>query len=434
MSTIAELLVKIGADSSGLNKELAKTQGNIQTAFSANPINEFTGALTGATNGISGMIGKISGLAALAAGGFGLGAMVEGAVNAGENIYQLSTKMGITAAEASNLNKILKLTGADTDTFASAMMRLDKNYKASGEAGEKVRNVLKTFGVSLTDDTERLLPLNQQLANLSKGYKLAAENGVEQEYLMATLGTRGLALAKTLKDYDEAARNAAKTKGIGLDPAKMHELKQEMEIVKMQAGQMGLAFTGALAPVAQEVFPPIMSGLQSTAAFLAENKSGVIGYTKEVLTLVVAYKSLQALSTVAGSIGTAWQVAAAQVEASMVATGTATATLTASQEKSITRAVAASNKGYAKMEADAVKAAQAMGLSAEETATVISEKSVQIATEAAATAESIRTKMTTAFLQSGVAATEFAVVTNEALASTGIAATEAAVSKNGSDN
>ena len=94
MSTIAELLVKIGADNSGLKKTLSDSQSNIQSAFSANPVNEFTNALTGATNGISGMVGKISGLATLAAGGFGLASMVQGAVDAGESIYQLSTKMG----------------------------------------------------------------------------------------------------------------------------------------------------------------------------------------------------------------------------------------------------------------------------------------------------------------------------------------------------
>ena len=44
----------------------------------------------------------------------------------------------------------------------------------------------------------------------------------------------------------------------------MHELKQELDLVSMQASQIGLAFTGAFAPVAEQLFPPIMDGLQAS--------------------------------------------------------------------------------------------------------------------------------------------------------------------------
>jgi hypothetical protein len=429
MSTIAELLVKIGGDNAGLKKILADSQSGIEKTFSANPINEFTGALGGATNGISGMIGKISGLAALAAGGFGLGTLVEGAVNAGESVYQLSTRMGITSAEASNLNRILKLTGGDSDSFGTAMMRLDKNFSDTGETGDKTRAVLSAFGISLTDSNGKLLPLNQQLAEMSKGYKLAAANGLQQEFVMQTLGTRGLSLVKTLKDYDEAAENASKIKGIGLDPKQMHDLKQELDVVSLQAGQMGLAFTGALAPVAQELFPPIMSGLQRTASFLADNKTGVMELTKDALELVVAYKSMQLLASTGNSVNTFWQNAAAQAAASTAKQEVAATELSVVQERTITRSVAASDKMYAKMQADAVKTAQTAGLSAEETATIITEKCIQIATKAAEAAAAIRTQMTEAFLQSNIAAAESAVVINKALASTGVAAAEAAAVK-----
>lgn len=428
-STIAELLVKIGADNAGLKTVLVDSKSGIQTAFSANPVNEFTGAMNGATNSISSMIGKFSGLAALTAGGFGLGSIVQSAVDAGESVYQLSTRMGISAGEGVELSRILKLTGGDTQTFSAAMLRLDKSYSSSNEAGERCRAVLDAVGVSLKDGNGKLLPLNQQLEQLSKGYQVAAASGQQEEFLMNTLGARGLALANTLKDYSEAKEAASKVKGVGLDPAQMHELDIEMKALSMEASQVGLAFTGALAPVAQEVFPPIMSGLQNTAAFLSQNKSGVVELTKDVLEFAVAYKSVQLLSSAAGKIGNVWQTAAAQAEISIAATGTATEKLTAQQERSISRAVSASNKGYAKMEADAVKAAQAMGLKTEEYAALVSEKSTQIATEASLAAEKIRTNMTAAFLQSNASAVESAAIINEAIASTGAAATEAAAIK-----
>ncbi len=87
MSTIAELLVKIGGDNSGLKKTLDDSQSSVQTAFSTIPITNFTGAISGAADGIGGMIGKLTGLATLAAGGFGLGAIVDSAAHRRPQTY-----------------------------------------------------------------------------------------------------------------------------------------------------------------------------------------------------------------------------------------------------------------------------------------------------------------------------------------------------------
>ena len=429
ISTIAELLVKIGANNDGLKSKLSESESAIQKALSANPVTAFTDSISGVTNGISGVIGKMSGLVALTAGGFGLGAIIDNAVNAGESVYQLSTKFGITAKEASELSRILKLTGGDTQTFSTAMLRLDKAYSSSGESGDKCRAVLDATGVTLKDSSGKLLPLNQQLENLSKGYKLAAASGQQEEFIMNTLGARGMALVGTLKNLAEAKEDAAKVTGAGLDPQKMHDLKRELDVISLQSTQVGLALTGALAPIATELFPPIMNGLKGTAEFLVANKTAVIDLTEDALQLVAAYKGIQLAVGASSAISSFWTKAALDATASSSAQILAAGELSIAQERAIARTVAASNKGYTKMQADAVKAAQAMGLSAEETAVIITEKSVQIATESASTAEAIRTQMTAAFLRSSTAATEFATVANTAIASTGIAATEAAAVK-----
>ncbi len=429
MSTIAELLVKIGADNSGLKRTLSDSQSSVQNAFSTLPVTNFTGAVNGATSGISGMISKLTGLTALAAGGFGLGAIVGSAVSAGEAVHELSERFGISTSEAVTLARVLKLTEGDSASFASAMMRLDKNFTASGEAGEKTRATLALFGVSLTDSTGKLLPLTEQLANLSKGYKLAQANGLQQEFVMETLGVRGMALVKTLEDYQEASEKAALVKGVGLDPERLHELHMNMEVVSIQAGQMGLAFADALAPVAEELFPPIMSGLQATATFLAENKGQIVELTTAALELAAAYKGIQLLGSAAGTIAAFWQNAAAQATAAAVAQEVAAAGLTDAQERAIVRTIAASDKMYAKMQADAVKTAQAAGLSAEETAAVISAKCVEIAEAGSVAAAKIRTDMTAAFLAQAEAAKLAAAETAAANKMAAASATTAAAAE-----
>ncbi len=297
------------------------------------------------------------------------------------------------------MSRILNITGGDADTMAKAMLRLDKSYTTAGLSGDKTRAVLEATGVSLTDASGKLLPMNQQLEQLSIGFNKALAAGMQEEFLLNTLGSRGLALAQTLKDYSEAKDIASKRTGFGLDPQQMHELDLELKALKMDASQIGLAFTGAFAPIAQELFPPIMSGLQGTANYLTQNKALVVDLTKDVLELAIAYKAVGVASAVSGSIGTLWANAATQVTAAAAAANG----LSQVEETAIARTLAASDKMYAKRMADAVKTAQTAGLAAEESATIITEKCVQIS--AAASAAAVHsTKMTAAFLGTAEAA------------------------------
>ena len=86
MATISEMVIKIGADASGLSAGLNKAQQDINKTFSVNPVNEFSDALTGTTGKVDKLIGSFSSLAKIAATGFGLSSLISGAVEAGSRL------------------------------------------------------------------------------------------------------------------------------------------------------------------------------------------------------------------------------------------------------------------------------------------------------------------------------------------------------------
>lgn len=253
MSVISNLVVKIGADSSGLQKGLTDTQKAIKGAFDVSPIQTFTSEVNNGSKSIESMIGKVKSLTAVAAAGFGLKNLVGGIVGAGDATYRLSQRMNISAGEAAKLNKIMKLTGGDATSASTALMRLDKSFSSTSKEGEKTREVLSATGVALTDNEGRLLPVNDQLKNLADGYKRANQAGYGQEFIMNTLGVRGMALVATLEQYNEAAETASKVQSVGLDPKAMHELNMEIQALQMQASQIGTAMAMAFVPIAQEI-------------------------------------------------------------------------------------------------------------------------------------------------------------------------------------
>ena len=426
MNKISDLQIRIGADASGLKRELNETQVALKTALNTKPIDDASNKIGEISKQTGSLIGNFQKLAIAAGGAFGLGDLISSAVQAGDAVYTLSSRLGISAGEAGQLSRILKLTGGDVNSTATAIMRLDKSFTSAGTAGDRAKTTLANYGVSLTDASGKLLPLNQQLENLATGYKEAKQNGQEQAFLMDTLGVKGMALAQTLDQYTEAAKTASKVQGIGLDPKEMHELNQQMKVMQMESSQVKLAFVAALAPVAQSVFPEIISGLTSTAKFLAQNKQEVRDITKDVVTFLAIYKSIQLAQTTINGGKNIFQTISNAMNAEKIAQEKAQAEIAAKQEAMIAKQVATVERSYDAQRKAAIRAATRMNLSAEETANLIAEKLTAIELKSAETAERVAARMREGFAAAAQAAAASAGEMGVALAGTGTAAEAAA--------
>lgn len=422
MNKISDLQIRIGADASGLKRELNEAQTALKTALNTKPIDDASNKIGEISKQTGNLIGNFQKLATVAGGAFGLGDLISSAVQAGDAVYTLSSRLGISAGEAGQLSRILKLTGGDVNSAATAIMRLDKSFTSAGTAGDKAKTTLANYGVSLTDASGKLLPLNQQLENLATGYKEAKQNGQEQAFLMDTLGVKGMALAQTLDQYTEAAKTASKVQGIGLDPKEMHELNQQMKVMQMESSQVKLAFVAALAPVAQSVFPELISDLTSTAKFLAQNKQEVRDITKDVVTFLAIYKSIQLAQTAVNGGKSIFKTISNAMNAEKIAQEKAQAEIAAKQKAMITKQVAVVERSYDAQRKAAIRAATRMNLSAEETADLIAEKLTAIEIKSTETAERVAARMREGFAAAAQAAASSAGEMDAALAGTGTAA------------
>lgn len=413
MTTVADLLIKIGADGSGLSSELGKTKQEIQKTFSSNPIHEFSGSVDTATGKVNAMLGTLTKFAGVAAAGFGLNAIIESAVNAGESLYQVQQRFNLTAAEAAKLSGILKMTGGDVETAAKSIMRLDKNLANNTVEGKKAAAVLSQMGLSLTDSTGKMKPMNEQLETLAKGYRAANEAGQGQEFLMATLGTRGLALTKTLLNYEEAAQRVSKIQGIGLDSKEAHDIYMDIQEINLQLGKLGTIAGVALGPLAKELLPQIMEGLSWTATQIYKNKDAIATTAVTLTKLIAAYEALKLAKKVASAVSRVVDtVRSSTVDQANEAQQQA---LSKAQERRINKAIADSDRMYAQMRREAIKTANQQNLSAEETQAYMAEKFTQIGLESAQAAERIRVEMTRAFAAVNVEAEKSAAVVSEAV-------------------
>lgn len=416
MATIADLLVKLGADSSGLRSELNKAKSDIHGAFDASPLKTFQGAVDGTAGSMEKLISNFGKFTAAAGAGFGFIQMISGAVEAGARVKELSETMGISAAQASQFSRTVSLAGGDVQTASAAIMRLDKTLSAGGDSAEKAQAMLDAVGVSLQDANGKLLPVNEQLKALSEGYKAATSVGYGQEYLMETLGARGIALTGVLREYTEAAQNAAKVQGVGLDPEDMDRTKKEIDTLKMQASALGTATGAALAPLIEQIIPPLTAGLAASAKYLASNKEEVIGCTKALVGFIAAYKTVTALRASVAALGGLMGAAGTG------AATTATDAITRAQEAQINKRIRLIENAALQEEKAYLKSLQTMQVTEAEKTRLYANYVRQRQAETAKAAAVIRAEMTKTYAEINSAATTSAAVQTGALNSVSKAA------------
>lgn len=230
---------------------------------------------------MSGPIGKAVGVTTAVSAG--LIAMAKSAMTAGNNIYGLAQRMHTTNAEAARMNMVFKLAGADARAAVPAIIRLDKAIQSAGEDGNDITRLLSAFGVVMKDSAGNLLPVNQQLTALAKGYRNAAAAGLESEFVSQLLGARGAELVPVLKDMAELQERAAKIPTTGLlNPDEAHRMNMEWNEMKISMGQLSGAIGAAFMPVVSDLMPDINEAIETLVKGIKDNKSDIESVVKTI--------------------------------------------------------------------------------------------------------------------------------------------------------
>lgn len=282
-------------------------QNAISKMGGASPLAGAASAAQGASAAVSGVTGKLANFAMVAAGGFGIGAIIDNVVNAGEALYQLSNKLHMTTAETSQFKKIMTLSGVDVEVAAKSFAKMDKILAGGGKSAEALQGYLSQFGVSLTDANGKLLPMNQQLDAMAKGYQNAVAQGRGQEFMLETLGAKGLELTKVFENYADAQAAASQIKGVGIDPKSLHEIWLQMNILKAEATQVALGLAQAFIPIAQQILPALIPVLQTVVTFMKDNKEAIAAVVTNGLKLALLYGTATKLASGITTITTAFK-------------------------------------------------------------------------------------------------------------------------------
>ena len=234
------------------------------------------GGVSGLSNSFGLLSAKAAAFMAVATTGAGLFSITEDSMKAGEGIYRLTTRLHTSAAEAAQLSRMFSQTGTDIHAITPLFARLDKQIETAGEKGNATTDAMARFGITLQDEAGNLLPINEQLAQLAKGYQQAAASGQEEAYTAEVLGGRGAALIPVLEQYDDLMEISSHVKTTGLlNPEEAHQAYLKWREMEMEAGQLKLAPGSALLPVAEDLMPNVITGFQNLITDIHDNKDSI---------------------------------------------------------------------------------------------------------------------------------------------------------------
>lgn len=195
------------------------------------------------------------------------------AMKAGENAYQLSQRMNITASEAGHLGNVLAMGNVDTETLYKTMAKLDKQLLSTGSESGNAAQMLSNLGVSLKDANGDLLPVNEQLNQLAVAYQRAAKAGQEEEFIVEVLGSRGQQLIPILREMKDIQEATSDIEPANVDPQEMHQLTIETKKLDLQFASLKKTIGAAFAPLLEEIIPAVASGIKKVHELIkaAEN-------------------------------------------------------------------------------------------------------------------------------------------------------------------
>ncbi|MCI6086625.1 MAG: hypothetical protein MR711_10355 [Selenomonas sp.] len=169
---------------------------------------------------------------------------------------------------------------------------------STGASGNDTTAALERFGVTIQDQQGNLLPLNEQLAQLAKGYQYAVDMGQEEAYTAEVLGARGAALVPLLEQYQDLMQISANVQTTGLlNPEESHKTWLEWKQMEMELGQLKGAIGAALLPVSKELMPEVTEAFRALVQEISEHKDDI---KEAILGWGTALKGVAEIATFVG--------------------------------------------------------------------------------------------------------------------------------------
>jgi len=289
---LMQALLKIKADveGSGAVQALGRAIGGL--SGTAGKVSGGLRGLAGAAGGLSGALGALVPLAT----GAGLAAMAKGAIDAADDMNDLSQKTGVSVENLSKFQQAANASGTSIEGVGAAMIKLNRNM-ATGNAG--AAEALTSLGISATNASGKLKSTDAIMLEVADKFAKMPDGANKTAAAMALFGKAGADMIPMLNGGRKSIEDLAATmtgpfaKGADGLNDKLAELEGKLLI-------LGVGIGTALMPLLNGIANAVLAAANAFAAMPGPIQAIVGGVVALAAACVVLAPAISAVISIAG--------------------------------------------------------------------------------------------------------------------------------------
>lgn len=295
MAMNVDAVLRLGAKVDGLNSIVAFNRGLQSVETTAKGVTGAMRGMTGAAAGLSGALGTLAPLLSVA----GLVGMVQNTIKAGDAMYDLSQRTGVSVQALAQFKKAAATSGTDIDNVAKSLNILNKGMLEVATTGKgKVADGLKMLGLSAFDARGKLKSADQVTLEVANRFKNMANDGVKAGIAMKLFGRNGAEMVPMLNMGGDAISSLS-VKMTEAFAKKADEYSDKLAILSGKVGALGADLTIALLPALQSITDAVTAAVTAFNALPDPIQNLAVGGAS----LAVAWGPITGiLSAVAGGV------------------------------------------------------------------------------------------------------------------------------------
>ena len=287
-----QALLKIKADVDGEGKVNALGRAIGGLSSTAGKVSGGLKGLAGAAGGLSGALGSLVPLAT----GAGLAAMAKGAIDAADNMNDLSQKTGVSVESLSKFQQAANASGTSIEGVGAAMIKLNKGLAAgTGPAAD----ALKTLGLSATDARGKLKTTDQVMLEVADKFAKMPDGANKTALAMQLFGKAGADMIPLLNGGSKAITDLSATM-TGAFAKGADNLNDKLAALQGKLLALGVNIGTALMPALNVIADLVMGLANAFAAMPGPLQAIVGGVVALAAAFVVLAPAISAVISIAG--------------------------------------------------------------------------------------------------------------------------------------
>lgn len=287
-----QALLKIKADVDGEGKVNALGRAIGGLSSTAGKVSGGFKGLVGAAGGLSNMLGSLVPLAT----GAGLAAMAKGAIDAADNMNDLSQKTGVSVESLSKFQQAANASGTSIEGVGAAMIKLNKGLAAgTGPAAD----ALKALGLSATDASGKLKTTDAVMLEVADKFKAMPDGANKTALALQLFGKAGADMIPLLNGGSKAITDLSATM-TGEFAKGADNLNDKLAALQGKMLQLGVTIGTALMPVLNVIADLVLKAAEAFAAMPGPIQAIIGGAVALAAAFVLLAPAISAVISIAG--------------------------------------------------------------------------------------------------------------------------------------